>query len=559
MANLLGSKVVWIGFEVILLVTVIVQVDADFGLRYRISGGKSVRDSAKSLNAAIDTINKDLLKYQSNQTEVLEPILEAFNNITGNVTTFGRSIVVSINKAVRDRRTPVDELFANLNSVYAGMSRYLSDDVEQILEPISSSLGANYTKELQEVLGEVKGAVQNVSITSSNVGKAVARMSSVGRLAPNAINSQIPSTLTDSLSDSLMQLEAGTMRMSQVMTRIIRDVGAVQTFVRNVVTTEAATDPRIAGAIAALREDVEREKSRALGRYEAMLAALKTDLIRGTNQLPVFFGDRQLLKLVEKYSEEYTKSYYVIYNRKEEDRSKIVAFYDSIPVVLSQLVEESNHNISVGLQRSAQRLVDRYVKAETNGESCFNKFVSWNRFLFPFQVVQDWGIACANKERVRLRGVGDLMDAKLILINYNSGDLAASIGTCGYHSGFTNPEIYTQAKSCLQTNLKFFQNFNEIILQELVDVEQLLQTETEATRFRLTNCFMTRSNEASAFVDHIDDQIDSCLAGNDTVRGLQVVDAVEEIELSTLKSDNLDEYDELDTSTVAEDMDEQEP
>ncbi|XP_055589048.1 uncharacterized protein LOC129741348 [Uranotaenia lowii] len=538
------------------LVTVIVQfdsVEADFGLRYRVSAGKSIENSAKSLNTAIDTLNDELFKFRSNQTEQIEPIWNVFHNITQNITTFGRSIVVSINKAVSDRRTPVEELFAKLNTIYDEMSRYLRDDAERALEPIDSTLGSNTTKEIKEIIDDMEKAVHDVTFTSSNVGKVVAKTASSKRLNSRLINEQITPNITSTLSDSLSQLKERTLRLSRMMARVLRDVGAVHAFVEKVVAAENATGPRVADTMRAFKTEMQNEKENSLRRYDAMFRAVKSDLVGGVNRLPMFISDRNLLPLVEQFSEEYTKSYYIIYYRKEADHQNISETYEKVTPVLERMINESNQNISVALQETAQRLVDNYVNSEPNGEVCFKKFSSWNEFFKPFQIIQDWGINCANRERSRRSGLGELMDRKFNLINYNSGDLANNIGTCTSHSGFANsPVAHVKAETCLQTNLQFFDGFNAIVKRELDNLQELLATETEASAFRMTSCFMVRANESYALIDYTNRQIDSCLAGNSTVRDLQAQDnPVVEIQIPMAESET-DFNDYFDATTEEE-------
>ncbi|XP_058816204.1 uncharacterized protein LOC131679486 [Topomyia yanbarensis] len=506
------------------------QIGADGGLP------GSISSNAKSINGTLKKISQSFRKYSSvGQTERLRVSGDLIAEITNNVTHLGKMLTGNVSKAADDKSVTVDELFLTLHNSYDQMSRYLQSDVQVLMYNLNSTVGSSYASELIHALSSVNDAILNITNVTRNVENAIGTATTAANgkpLSKEVINDSIPSNITTSLSEALLQMKDQMVMLSRALENTLRNMGQVNSFLAKLSSASQAVEQKLNSSQTSIENDILDEQANVLKKYSTYQTNIKNELNSAIGKLSRFSTNRSLQTLVDQYGEEYTIIYYYLFNRSETDAQSITNAFSIINSNIRQQIQTLSSDFKVNLERISNQLVDLYLSRKDNIEYCFGKPL--NQIFNHLTNFQTALITCMNREETRVERIGEAIERILQLSLSNSQEFANNIASCTTYVGFEKSvSTFEQAKICLITNLDYMTEFQTVIGQELNGISMITTTEIAASKFRLNNCMVTRHSESIAAIDGLNSEIEQCVSG-EGARGLSSADRrVELIEAHT--------------------------
>ncbi|XP_055644532.1 uncharacterized protein LOC129780369 [Toxorhynchites rutilus septentrionalis] len=477
---------------------------ANFGLSTSFKGVNLLISNAKSVNDALNSMTQNIRSLNvPGQTDNLQSVADLITQLTQNVTTLGQYLTGNVTKASADENTPITELFSMLHMSLTEMSEFLASDAQMITTRLNNTLGSTSITDITQALHSFHDIVLNITNITTNIEIEIGKSSEDS-------SEPIISNLTTSLTEAIAQMRNQAVTLSNVVASITRNVDSMNSYVTLFYSITNSAEQKL-NSSQYVKSQIPAEKDNAIKRYTAYLGAITSDISAGVEKLDALARNRDLQPLINRHSEEYTRIFYDLYRRNTSDMMNISSTYDTIGSISEELALQSYSNFSNQMQRIVLNLTDVYLAQETIVESCYKKYS--NELLNPVNNVQSVIGSCLYKERGRLGRISGATEQILQLVQQNSQDFAANIASCAAQTNYANTgDVFNQTKACLATNLDQMAEFQQTINSELDEMLRVYAVEIAASRFRLSNCLASRSNEAQAAARKLEALLDSCVA-----------------------------------------------
>ncbi|XP_019558714.2 uncharacterized protein LOC109427585 [Aedes albopictus] len=499
-----------------LVLVVLVQTkiaSTDFGIPMTFTGGTMITTSANSIYSVFNVMNMNLRRYSLvKQNGPLRSSSEKIAQMAQKVADLGKLLASNVTKAATDRVTPVKDLFNALQSSYDQMSQYLKSDALVALGQVSDGLG---TTELANALDGVTNAIANVTTITETFERAIGQTLHAANGKPvtrSTLNAYIPPSLTISMANALGQLKEQTSVLSKVVEYMLKNIAVVDSHIAKVNATALSLEQKVNTTLLAMEQQYRTEADTITKRLYTSQNVIRTELSNAVGKLSIFQSNRTLLKLVDGFSEAYTKVYYNLFNRNKSDVDSIQKAYAEIISNMNQQTRYLSNNFSTEMQQTAVAVGFQYLNRNSNFDSCFVNHQ--NQIFAAFTPFNNAINSCLNREKTRLGRIPDVIDRFLRQTEANNEDFGYNIGTCSTQTGFANSAItYRQALTCLNTTLNHAESFQQVIGQGYDTMQQMLRAEVAGSQFRLRDCLESRGNEGMALIEGLSRDVERCLYG----------------------------------------------